>query len=83
MRACLDWPTLMSLEFNCGPPVQLRSRFGSFVMEWRQQSTVSCDEAFSEAQRWIEVSANINYLSTFMSFVNIFVPGCYFYSMKC
>ncbi|XP_062288410.1 LIM domain only protein 7 [Scomber scombrus] len=44
----------MSLEFNCGPPVQLRSRFGSFVMEWRQQSTVSCDEAFSEAQRWIE-----------------------------
>ncbi|XP_067460126.1 LIM domain only protein 7-like isoform X3 [Thunnus thynnus] len=23
-------------------------------MEWRQQSSVSCDEAYSEAQRWIE-----------------------------
>ncbi|XP_069389793.1 LIM domain only protein 7 isoform X5 [Paralichthys olivaceus] len=23
-------------------------------MEWREQSTVSCDEAYSEAQRWVE-----------------------------
>lgn len=25
-------------------------------MEWREQSAVSCDEAYLEAQRWIEVS---------------------------
>uniref|UniRef100_A0AAQ6IHM2 Calponin-homology (CH) domain-containing protein n=1 Tax=Anabas testudineus TaxID=64144 RepID=A0AAQ6IHM2_ANATE len=25
-------------------------------MEWREQSPVSCDEAYLEAQRWIEVS---------------------------
>ncbi len=25
------------------------------VMEWRQQSAVSCEMAFQEAQRWLEV----------------------------
>ncbi|XP_053732466.1 LIM domain only protein 7-like isoform X3 [Synchiropus splendidus] len=27
---------------------------GEVVMEWREQSSVSCEEAFVEAQRWIE-----------------------------
>ena len=25
-------------------------------MEWREQSTLSCEVAFAEAQRWVEVS---------------------------
>uniref|UniRef100_A0A671UUE8 Ubiquitin C-terminal hydrolase L3 n=1 Tax=Sparus aurata TaxID=8175 RepID=A0A671UUE8_SPAAU len=28
-------------------------------MEWREQSAVSCDEAYSEAQRWIEDNLNV------------------------
>lgn len=27
-------------------------------MEWREQSAVTCDEAYVEAQRWIEVSGH-------------------------
>lgn len=44
------------------PPVQLGSYVS--VMEWREQSAVGCDEAYLEAQRWIEVSyiKLINYL---------------------
>lgn len=33
------------------------------VMEWREQSAVSCDEAYLEAQRWIEVSKSYSKLS--------------------
>lgn len=29
-------------------------------MEWREQSAVSCDEAYVEARRWIEVSGELS-----------------------
>lgn len=32
-------------------------------MEWREQSAVSCDEAYLEAQRWIEVSGGAAFSS--------------------
>jgi len=31
-------------------------------MEWRQQSAVSCELAFEEAQRWLEVMTSSNVL---------------------
>lgn len=30
------------------------------MMEWREQSAVSCDEAYLEARRWIEVSGTLS-----------------------
>lgn len=36
--------------------IQVRS--SRLEMEWRQQSSVSCAHAFTEAQRWIEVSVS-------------------------
>lgn len=38
------------------------------VMEWREQSAVSCEEAYLEAQRWIEVSKSDSKLSRRLSF---------------
>lgn len=38
------------------------------VMEWREQSAVSCEEAYLEAQRWIEVSKSDSKLSPRLSF---------------
>lgn len=37
-------------------------------MEWREQSAVSCEEAYLEAQRWIEVSKSDSKLSRRLSF---------------
>lgn len=34
-------------------------------MEWREQSAVSCEEAYLEAQRWIEVSKTLKTIFTF------------------
>uniref|UniRef100_A0A3B4ZS61 Calponin-homology (CH) domain-containing protein n=1 Tax=Stegastes partitus TaxID=144197 RepID=A0A3B4ZS61_9TELE len=42
-------------------------------MEWREQSPVSCDEAYLEAQRWIEVSKN--FLSSEFLLINKIKPG--------
>lgn len=36
-------------------------------MEWREQSAVSCDEAYLEARRWIEVSGELSGRHTFES----------------
>ncbi len=33
------------------------------VMEWRQQSVVSCERAFQEAQRWLEVMTPLSSIS--------------------
>ncbi len=42
-------------------------------MEWRQQTTVSCADAFNEAQRWIEVCGSLSSLFFKMiSFVRAF-----------
>lgn len=54
---CRLWPWTFVL-------LTIRTWFGSTcaaliitgVMEWREQSSLSCDEAYLEAQRWIEVS---------------------------
>ncbi|MED6246051.1 hypothetical protein ATANTOWER_012167, partial [Ataeniobius toweri] len=34
-------------------------------MEWRQQSSVSCEDAFTEAQRWIEVGPFTSHVDSF------------------
>ncbi|KAM7405999.1 hypothetical protein PAMP_000405 [Pampus punctatissimus] len=41
---------LMSISRELPPKLQ---------MEWRQQTSVSCADAFSEAQRWIEDNVNV------------------------
>lgn len=71
VSACLNWPSLMSLGFwiraTIGTDSARRCSSDSnvCVMEWREQSAVSCDEAYLEAQRWIEVSKTLqNYQSS-------------------
>uniref|UniRef100_A0A673AER1 Calponin-homology (CH) domain-containing protein n=1 Tax=Sphaeramia orbicularis TaxID=375764 RepID=A0A673AER1_9TELE len=41
-------------------------------MEWRQQTSVSCADAFNEAQRWIEVTHS---LWSFIVLINQLKPG--------
>ncbi|AWP13403.1 putative LIM domain only protein 7 [Scophthalmus maximus] len=47
---------------DLAPPVQLGSYVS--VMEWREQSAVGCDEAYLEAQRWIEAVTKKNFGSS-------------------
>lgn len=49
-------------------------------MEWREQSAVSCDEAYLEAQRWIEVSGEGGGLGFFFTFVQKICKICIFLS---
>lgn len=48
--------TSSSRRVDFGVSAQLGSEVG--VMEWREQSSVSSEEAYVEAQRWIEVGEN-------------------------
>ncbi|XP_034417020.1 LIM domain only protein 7 isoform X3 [Cyclopterus lumpus] len=47
-------PHLMSSDFTCTNPFGAASGEHVAVMEWRERSAVSCDEAYAEAQRWVE-----------------------------
>uniref|UniRef100_A0A3P8S0C1 Uncharacterized protein n=1 Tax=Amphiprion percula TaxID=161767 RepID=A0A3P8S0C1_AMPPE len=47
-------------------------------MEWREQSSVSCDEAYLEAQRWIEVNFNSS-----IDFAALFVHICLKRTILC
>eukprot|EP00064_Thunnus_orientalis_P015500 superscaffoldBa00002881_g15553 len=40
-------------------PVRISTQHKKLQMEWRQQTSVSCEDAFSEAQRWIEDNVNV------------------------
>lgn len=42
-------------------------------MEWRQQTSVSCADAFTEAQRWIEVHALLSQCLLFFFYI-LFEP---------
>lgn len=61
LTSCFDKLLTALTVLSCGP---FGTDFGSVcavlvktgVMEWREQSSLSCAEAYLEAQRWIEVS---------------------------
>lgn len=64
MCCCRSWG-LFELGFHrsirsttCPLPLVSRPVESMELMEWRQQTSVSCADAFVEAQRWIQVPAS-------------------------